>query len=101
MGLASIIEQFGEQLDKSGLVADLRFFQSTDIRAIYYRGHVAISTQATLEEAREVLWTVCQIALEPVDIGLSIAQRRLYILHNGSVAVWKRDSFLQPSNQTA
>ena len=100
MGISRIIENYSQELIKSGLEADVRFFQSPDIRAVYYQGCVAISTEATAEEAHEILQTACKAALSPVDMGLKIASR-LYVLHDGSVAVWKRDSFAQPSNQTA
>lgn len=100
MGISRIIGQFGQELSESGLEADVRFFHSPDIRAIYYQGHLAISTQATLEEAREILQTACQAALRPVDQAWEIISH-LYIVHDGSVAVWKKDSFARPSKQTA
>ena len=90
MGIRRIIENYSQELSKSGLEADVRFFQSPDIRAIYYQGCVAISTEATAEEAHEILQTACHAGDYPVDVALQFVSR-LYLLHNDSVAVWKRD----------
>ena len=99
MCLSKIIEQFDEKLTSCGLLADVRCFHSPSIRALCYQKQIAISMNATGEEARETLQLACRLATSPADVAMRLAQR-LHLVHGiytEPVVVWKPDSFSHPS----
>lgn len=96
MSISDIIRQHQDRLDACGLQAEVRFFRSPKIRAIYYKGHIALSTELTEDEAHEVLRSAIFIATSPVCMVYAVTAH-LHILHDGSIAVWGPDSFSQSS----
>lgn len=100
MSLAKIIGQYKGRLDTCGLTAEVRFFESLDIRAIYYQGHVALSANATIEEAHRILLDACSIASCPIHMAC-VKTQHLRKIHNESVAVWGPDSLSKSSQNTA
>ena len=96
MSISEIIRQHQYRLEACGLQAEVRFFRSPKIRAIYYKGHIALSAQLTEDEAREVLHSACVIAMSPAHVARAVTAH-LHIMHGASIAVWGPDSFPQSS----
>ena len=100
MSLFKTIGQYYDMLKESGLTAEVRFFNSQKIRAIYYKGHIALSSSLSNEEARAILRDACYIADCPLHMAEGLTQH-LYQLNEGSVAVWGPNSIALSSHQTA
>ena len=96
MNLLEIIRQHKNRLQECGLTAELRFFQSENIKAIYYQGHIALSSGLTTEEAHEVLHSAYIIANSPAHIGRHVTQH-LDLMFDDSVALWGPRFFSQSS----
>jgi len=96
VSISEIIKQHQKELEACGLQAEVCFFRSPKIRAVYYKGHIALSAQLTEDEAHEVLHSACVIATSPAHMAYAVTAH-LHILHDGTIAVWGPDSFSRSS----
>lgn len=97
MDLQKIIEQHSSKLKECDLKVFVHRFNSPNIRAIQYKGHVGLASHISTREAHEVLSSACSIRMCPVHLADHVISQ-IKMIHGKEIAVWTLDSFSQSSN---